>query len=319
MKRISILLGIILIGIIIGIFWWQNGLLALDSTNKNTKIFVVHTGEGVRAIANNLKDQGLIRDPIVFFLLIRQKGFDKQIQAGDFRLSPSMNANEVAANLTHGILDIWVTFPEGVRADEIADILQAKIPSYNQSWRAQLIANEGYLFPDTYLIPKEADIKLILSLFKNNFDKKYQTVIKDASTNLTQNQVIIVASMVEREAKTESERPLVASVILNRLSLGMKLDIDATIQYALGYSTSEKSWWKKNLTIDDLSFDSPYNTRLVAGLPPTPISNPGLSAIKAVLSPAKSDYLYYMTDGKGITHFAKTVEEHNANIKTYGL
>jgi len=319
MKRISILLGIILIGIIIGIFWWQNGLLALDSTNKNTKIFIVHTGEGVREIANNLKAQGLIRDPIVFFLLIRQKGFDKQIQAGDFRLSPSMNANEVAANLTHGILDIWVTFPEGIRADEIADILKAKIPSFQESWRTELIAQEGYLFPDTYLIPKDADIKLILSLFKNNFDKKYQTVITDTSTSLTQNQVIIIASMVEREAKTESERPLVASVILNRLSIGMKLDIDATIQYALGYSTSEKSWWKKNLTVDDLSIDSPYNTRLVAGLPPGPISNPGLSAILATLKSAKTDYLYYMTDGKGITHFAKTVEEHNANIKTYGL
>ena len=319
MKRIWVLLGIVLVFVIIGIFWWQNGLLPVNSNDKQPKIFVVKTGEGIREIANNLKQNGLIRDPIVFFLLVRQNGFDKQIQAGDFRLNPSMNANQVAENLTHGILDIWVTVPEGLRADEIADILKQKIPSYNQTWRKDLEQNEGYLFPDTYLIPRDADIKLVLSLFKNNFDKKYASIENQKTTNLTKDQTIIVASMVEREAKTASERPMVASVIINRLNLGMKLDIDATIQYALGYQQGTKTWWKKDLTADDLAINSPYNTRLNAGLPPTPISNPGILSIQAALRPANTDYLYYMTDAKGVTHFATTIKQHNANIQKYGL
>ena len=319
MKKIGILLGIIFIGIIIGIFWWQNGLIPVNSSNKNPKIFVIKNGEGVREIANNLKAESLIRDPIVFFLLTRQGGFDKQIQAGDFRLNQAMSANEIVSTLTHGILDIWVTFPEGLRAEEIANILQQKIPSFNETWRKDLDQNEGYLFPDTYLIPREADIKLILALFKNNFDKKFQEAQAEATNKLSKEQAVILASMIEREAANANDRPLVASVILNRLDLGMALQIDATVQYALGYSESEKTWWKKNLTIDDLKINSPYNTYTNTGLPPAPISNPGLSALKAALNPANTDYLYYLTDNKGVTHFAKTLEEHNANIKTYGL
>jgi UPF0755 protein len=319
MKKIGILLGIIFIGIIIGIFWWQNGLLPVNSSNKNPKIFVIKNGEGVREIANNLKAENLIRDPIVFFLLTRQGGFDKQIQAGDFRLNQAMSTNEIVSTLTHGILDIWVTFPEGLRAEEIANILQQKIPSFNETWRKNLDQNEGYLFPDTYLIPKDASVDLILALFKNNFDKKFQEAQTERTNKLSQGQAVILASMIEREAANANDRPLVASVIINRLDLGMALQIDATVQYALGYSDSEKKWWKKNLTIDDLKINSPYNTYTNAGLPPAPISNPGLSSLKAALSPANTDYLYYLTDNKGITHFARTLEEHNANIKTYGL
>lgn len=319
MKKLAILFGIILVGLIIITFWWQNGQLAANSQDKKPKIFVINTGEGVREIANNLKTQGLIRDPIVFFLYSRFYGLDKQIQAGDFRLSPSMKMNEIATTLTHGILDIWVTIPEGLRAEEIANILKDKIPSYDESWRTELNKNEGYLFPDTYLIPKDADINLILALFKNNFDKKYDSVSASKSTSLTKEQTIIIASMVEREAKTTEDRPMVASVIINRFDIGMKLDIDATIQYAIGYDRQENKWWKKNLTLDDLSVKSDYNTYKNAGLPPAPISNPGVSAIKAALNPKSTDYLFYMTDKNGITHYAKTIEGHNANINTFGL
>ena len=162
---------------------------------------MIKNGEGVREIANNLKSQGLIRDPIVFFLYTRLNGIDKQIQAGDFRLNPSMSMTQVASNLTHGTLDIWTTIPEGFRADEIADLLKEKIPSYQESWRATLDANEGYLFPDTYLIPRDADINLILSLMKNNFAKKYDSVKNSKTTNLTDAQTMILASIVEREAR----------------------------------------------------------------------------------------------------------------------
>jgi len=319
MKRIIIVLVILAVLAIILIFWWQRGLLPADSSNKTPQIFVVNKGEGVREIANNLKKQGLIKDPVVFFILATKiDGIDKQIQAGDFRLNPSMNAQEVASNLTHGTLDIWVTITEGLRADEIADILKAKIPSYNESWRKELDQNEGYLFPDTYLIPRDADINLVISLFKNNFAKKFASVKNSKTSTLSDADTIIVASIIEREAAFNEDRPIVASVIVNRLNLGMALGIDPTIMYALGYQADTKSWWKKDLTVDDLAINSPYNTRKVVGLPPTPISNPGLSAIRAALNPASTNYLYYYSDSKGHLHFASTLEGHNANIKKYG-
>jgi UPF0755 protein len=318
MKKILVVLGLLILFSILTFVWWQNGLLPADNSNKSPKIFVIQNGQGVREISNNLKKSDLIRDPIVFFLLTKMQGIDKKIQAGDFRLNPAMSAQEIATTLTHGTLDIWTTIPEGLRADEIADISKAGIPSYESSWRDALVANEGYLFPDTYLIPRDADIDLVLSLLKNNFQKKFDSVRDTKTTNLTNAQTITVASMVEREAKYASDRPLVASVIINRLNIGMALQIDATIQYALGYQADTKTWWKKDLTLADLKINSPYNTYKNVGLPPTPISNPGLSAIEAALKPADTNYLYYYSDKQGHLHFATTIEGHNANIKKYG-
>lgn len=318
MKRliaVFTLFFILLVGII---FWWENGSLAVDKTNKLPVIFVVNKGEGVRVIANNLKSQKLIRDPIVFFLLTKERGIDKQIQAGDFRLNRSMNAYEIATALTHGTLDIWVTIPEGKRADEIADMLQKSMPTYKESWRDILNQNEGYLFPDTYLFPREADVDQIISIMRNNFDKKYDSVKQMKTTNLTDAQTIILASIVEREASYATDRPLASSVFVNRLNLGMALGSDPTVQYALGYQPDTKSWWKKDLTATDLTIMSPYNTRTNAGLPPGPISNAGLSAIEAALNPAKTNYLYFFADSKGHLHFATTLQGHNANIQKYG-
>jgi len=318
MKKILVVLGLLVLFSIITFAWWQNGLQAVNSKDQSPKIFVVKNGEGVREIANNLKSEGFIKDPIVFFLLTKSEGIDKKIQAGDFRLNSTMNAQEIATNLTHGTLDIWVTVPEGLRATEIAGILKAKIPNYNESWVAILQANEGYLFPDTYLIPRGADIDIIISLMKNNFQKKYDSVIDTKSTVLSDAQTIILASIIEREAMFAADRPLVASVFVNRLNLGMVLGSDPTVMYALGYQADTKTWWKKDLTADDLLVDSPYNTRKNAGLPPTAISNPGLSSIEAALNPAKTDYLYFFADKQGHLHFATNLVGHNANIQKYG-
>jgi len=319
MKRIIVaIILIILVGFGVSV-WWKNGLAPANPNDHTAKIFVVKKGDGVREIAYNLKHEGLIKDPIVFFLQTRLLGLDKQIQAGDFKLNPSMNSSDIAYNLTHGTLDIWVTVPEGLRAEEIADILGKKLPSYKPEWRAYLVTNEGYLFPDTYLIPRQADVNTVLSLMKTNFEKKYESVKATKTTNLTDQETLIVASLIEREAMFESDRPLVASVIMNRLSLGMVLGIDPTVQYAIGYQADTKTWWKNDLTVDDLAINSPYNTRKNPGLPPGPISNPGLSAIQAALNPAKSDYLYYFSDKQGHLHFATTLEGHNANIKKYGI
>ena len=319
MRKLIVVSVLILIIAVIGTFWLQNGNLAVNPQDKTPVIFVINNGDGIREIANNLKREGLIRDSVVFFLITKQGGLDKQIQAGDFRLSRSMSATEIANALTHGTLDIWVTIPEGIRAEEIADILEEKMPNYEKGWREALNQNEGYLFPDTYLIPRDAEIDLIISILKNNFQAKYDSVKNLKANGLTDEETVILASMVEREAKYEQDRPLVSSVITNRLDLGMKLDIDATLQYALGFQEDEKRWWKKGLTAADKKIESPYNTYANAGLPPAPISNPGLSAIKAALVPSKTNYLYYITDANGKNRYATTIEGHNENIKTYGL
>ncbi len=318
MKKSIILLTVLLLSAGAAALWWKNGSWAQDPANKSSQIFVVAKGEGVREIANSLKTKGLIRDPIVFFLQTKRLGLDKDLEAGDFRLSPSMDLYTIIQNLTHGTLDIWVTIPEGIRAEEIANILKKDIPSYKPGWKETLATREGYLFPDTYLIPRDADINLVMSILYNNFGNKY-TGVDGGKSGLTQQEIVTIASLIEREAKFAQDRPLVASVILNRLGIGMKLDIDATVQYALGWEEDEKRWWKKNLTINDLKISSPYNTYRNVGLPPTPISNPGLSSIMAVINPSKTNYLFYISDKSGHLHFAKTIEEHNANIQKYGL
>ncbi|HSX40623.1 MAG TPA: endolytic transglycosylase MltG [Candidatus Saccharimonadales bacterium] len=319
MKKLIIFFALLVIIFTCAFIWWTSGTSAEDKSNKQPVIFVVKQGEGVREIANNLKHEGLIRDPIVFFLLAKKLGIDNQIEAGDFRISPSMTPEEIAKAMTHGTLDIWVTIPEGKRADEIADIFQKKIPNYKDDWRKALEDNEGYLFPDTYLIPKDAGIQTIISLMRNTFTRRYDGLAVPTSSKLSQHDIVTLASLVEREARFADDRPLVASVFLNRLNIGMALQVDATIQYALGYQPGEHTWWKKNLTADDIKLNSPYNTYQIPGLPPTPISNPGTDALQAVVTPAKTDYIYYVSDSTGHLHFAKTLQEHNANIKKYGL
>jgi len=299
--------------------WWKNGISAVNLQDKRATIFVIEKGQGVKEIANKLKNEDLIKDPVVFFLLVKKLGLDGKIQAGDFRLSPSMTTSEIAQILTHGTLDIWVTIPEGKRAEEIADILKIKIPSYDESWRALLAQNEGFLFPDTYLIPKDASSDIVLSLMKNNFEKKFSSIPNAPLDPAIRKKIVIIASIVEREAKFSEDRSLVASVIFNRLSIGMKLDIDATVQYSLGFQENQKTWWKRGLTKTDLKVDSSYNTYINAGLPPTPISNPGIDVLQAVINPAKTDYLYYLSDKLGHNHYTKTLEEHNANIRRYDL
>lgn len=317
MKRITILF-IVLIFFILGIvIWWKHGLTPANNKDTSSKIFLVTKGQSIREIASNLKKERLITDPTVFYLLVKQLGFESKIQAGDFRLSPSMSAKKLAEELTHGTLDIWVTIPEGKRADEIADMLKEKIPTYDESWREALQKEEGYLFPDTYLIPRDATSELVIPILKNNFESKYTTLT--AKANRSKQEIVIIASLIEREAKHAQDRPLVASVIYNRLEIDMALQIDATVQYLLGYQPAEKTWWKRHLTINDLAIDSPYNTYKNPGLPPGPIANPGISALEAAANPTTSDYLFYITDKNGVNRYAKTNAEHNANIQKYGL
>ncbi len=319
MKKISfiIVFFILILGGILA--WWVNATAAVDISNKNQKTFSIKRGENVREIANALKSEGLIKDPVIFFILVKRLGLDQKIQAGDFFLSPSMKAVDIAKALQVGTSDVHIVIPEGKRAQEIADTLRDRLPTYQDSWRGKLILNEGYLFPDTYSFPKDVTIEQIIEAMKINFEKKYNSIKISNQNRLSKEQIVILASIVEREAKHAEDRPLVASVMLNRLKEGMPLQIDATVQYALGYQPIGRTWWKKELTFDDLKINSTYNTYENPGLPPGPISNPGAEVLNAVANPSQTNYLFYISDKQGINHYAKTFTEHEALIKKYGL
>jgi len=298
--------------------FFKEGALAVNKTDKSNKIFVIRKGEGLNQIANNLASSGLIRNKIVFYLIVKQMGIEKKIQAGDFRLSPSMDAYKIAQSLTHGTLDNWVTIIEGLRKEEIAQIISQAFDIPETDFLK--LADEGYLFPDTYLIPREATSGSIIKILTDNFVRRFsdQLKLEAKAKNLSEKEVLILASLVEKEAKTYDDKVQVAGIILKRLKNDWPLQIDATVQYALGYQSNEKTWLKKNLTQEDLEIDSPYNTRKNKGLPPGPICNPGLDSIKAVIyGNQQTPYWYYISDTKGRMHYAKTLEGHETNIKKY--
>jgi UPF0755 protein len=280
---------------------------------------IVKKGDTANTIANILFGEKLIRNRVVFYIVVKQLGIEKQIQAGDFSLSPSMSAFEIANALTKGSMDVWVTIPEGLRKEEVSEILAKELPDFSTADFLSK-AEEGYLFPDTYLIPKAANADMVLGIFTKTFNDKYSAAMqaKAKKLNLTGKEVLILASLVEREARLPEDRQPMASVLLRRLDEPMRLQIDASVQYAIGYSREEKTWWKKGLTVDDLKVDSAYNTYVRDGLPLGPICNPGLAAIEAVLNAdPKTTYLYYVNDVQGKLHFARTIEEHEENVRRY--
>ena len=318
MKKIQILLFLIILISFSFYLFFKEGSLPVNKTVSTSRIFIVKPGEPLDTIANNLANEGLIRNKIIFYLIVKKLGIERKIQAGDFKISENMSASEVAVNLTHGTIDIWLTLIEGTRKEEMAQTIsnQLGIPEveFNK------LANEGYLFPDTYLVPRTATVETILSIIKNNFNSKFDESLHKMAQNkkLTEKQVLILASLVEREARQSATRQKVASIILKRYLSDWPLDIDATIQYALGYQIEEKTWWKRDLTDEDKKIDSPYNTYKNKGLPPEPICNPSLSSIKAVINADENTpYWYYLTDKNGVMHYAVTLEEHEGNVNKY--
>jgi UPF0755 protein len=309
---------IVLIGLfVIGIIWWTDGISPVDKNDHTPVRFVVKRGESVQKIANRLSAERLIRSKTVFFLLVKAKGIDGRIQAGDFQIKRSMSAEEIAEELQHGAIDVWVTTLEGWRKEEIAAKLTQELKIPEREFVA--LAKEGYMFPDTYLIPKNASAAAVVAMFQANFDKRVTPQMRALAQKqgLTFDEVIILASLVEREGKTPEDKAIIAGILLNRLRKNMTLDVDATLQYALGYNINEKTWWKKGLTNEDKNVASPYNTYRNPGLPPGPIANPGLVSITAVLHPVKTDYYFYLHDPKGNAHYAKTLKEHEKNIAQY--
>jgi UPF0755 protein len=249
--------------------------------------------------------------------IVKMLGIETQLQAGDFRLKRSMDAKTIATELTHGILDIWVTTLEGWRSEEVASKLSKELDIPEQE--VLKYSSEGRMFPDTYLIPRDATPTAIVKLFTDNFERKITDQMREdiKKSGLTLDQVITLASIVEREGRTDEDRPVIAGILIKRYKNDWPLQVDATLQFALGYQPSEKTWWKKYLTVDDKKVQSPYNTYTHPGLPPGPIGNPGLASIKAVIYPTETDYWYYLHDESGGAHYGKTIDEHNANITKY--
>ena len=319
MKKILLALAFVL-GIVSAMYIvYREGVLPVDVNDTGKRTVIVKKGDTANTIANTLFGEKLIRNRVVFYIVVKQLGIEKQIQAGDFSLSPSMSAFEIANALTKGSMDVWVTIPEGLRKEEISEILAKELPDFSTADFLSK-AEEGYLFPDTYLIPKAANADMVLGIFTKTFNDKYSTMMqaKAKRINLTGKEVLILASLVEREARLPEDRQPMASVLLRRLDEPMRLQIDASVQYAIGYSREEKTWWKKGLTVDDLKVDSAYNTYVRDGLPLGPICNPGLAAIEAVLNAdPKSPYVYYVNDVQGKLHFARTIEEHEENVRKY--
>jgi peptidoglycan lytic transglycosylase G len=298
-------ISLLLVILVTGFSLYQWSLKPINSKITDTQVFVIPQGQATSTIGKRLKQANLIKSDLVFKLLADQKNYSNRLQAGDFQLSPSMNLETIIESLTHGSLDFWITFPEGLRVEQLADLLVQKSANFNKKdFIITAKPYEGRLYPDTYLIPQTASAKDVVNLLVDTFNQKSPT--QDET-------IIILASLIEREAKHQKDRPLVASVLHNRLQINMALQIDATLQYIKG---TQSDWWPTPLAIDK-QLDSPYNTYQNTGVPPSPIANPGFEALKAAANPAQTKYLYYVSDSSGYNHYAKDLAGHEQNIDQY--
>ena len=304
--------------------------IPIDIGDKKPIEVLIENGQGVNRIAAVLRERGLIRSQTGFILYARFAGEEKNLKAGRYIFSKSLNAPQIINMLASGLSeadDIEITIPEGHNIWEIDDILREIISG---EFVARFYQEEGYLFPDTYRLQNQ-NVKIknqneelsqeLKEKMRGNFNNKTEELFKNLSLE-QKLRAIIIASILEKEAKTEEDMKMVAGIIENRLKEGMPLEIDATVAY--GACLAQFKISKKNCDvtqvnlIEQIKIDSPYNTYIRKGLPIGPISNPGLVAIKATLEPTASDYFYYLStrDGSRII-YSKTAGEHSVNRKKY--
>ncbi|OGR68697.1 MAG: hypothetical protein A2081_03925 [Elusimicrobia bacterium GWC2_61_19] len=265
-------------------------------------------GAGAGQAAAVLKRSGVIVSSNWFRLLVKLTGTGRRIMPGEYTLREFMSCEETLWRLTHSVYisSVRVVIPEGWRMEQIADRLEANgiTPAAQFLRVAREQKLEGYLFPSTYNLKKNTPPQEVVNLLKLEFDRQIRPLFsKGFPDRLDEQKTLIIASIVEREAVDDSERPLIAAVYINRYRRGMPLEADPTTQYALGY-------WKRALTYKDLKFKSPYNTYVVGGLPPGPICNPGYSSVAATLAPANLDALYFVADRKGKHIFNASFKDH---------
>jgi UPF0755 protein len=314
-KKIAIFGGLFFIlAIGIAIFVYQRQFAATKKTAEEERIVINLTTTETELIPK-LKEQGYIRNEWAFNFALKRKGWQGKIKPGGYMVSKGMNAWQLADTLVNHPYQKWVVIPEGLRATEIAEKLQKELNWSNLAKGEFLVeAHEGYLFPDTYLLDLDYTGTDVAKRMKSQFDEKTADLfVQAAEKNIRNDTLMVLASLVQREAANEEEMPLIAGVIWNRWLKDMPFQIDATIQYALG---DPGNWWPI-IKPEDYKLDSSYNTYIYKGRPPSPICNPGLAAINAVINPEDSEYLYYLHDSEGQIHLAKTYKEHLQNIEEY--
>ncbi|MFZ5351117.1 MAG: endolytic transglycosylase MltG [Bacillota bacterium] len=326
----TLLLFLFLIAAAAGYFYYSNNLQPATSGSREIEIDIPK-GTGVKGIAAILESKGVIKDDMSFWIYCRLNNKDSKFQAGRYVLDSSLSVDEIINKLTSGqakIETVKFTIPEGYELRLIADKLSEqglvdravfeealKEDIYDYDFLSEIGDREnkleGYLFPDTYEVYKNVKSEDIINKMLSRFNQIYTEEFRSRARelNMTTDQVITLASIIEREAKVEEERKLVSAVFHNRLKINMMLQSCATVQYLL----KER---KDVLTYKDLEIDSPYNTYKYAGLPPGPIASPGLKSIEAALYPADVDYLYFVAKEDGSHIFSKTYQEHlNAQRK----
>jgi len=325
-----------LLGFYLGFRQSEIGTPASDDSTPI--LFTITPGETAATIATRLERAGLIRDAVLFRLLVRYRGVDNQLEVGDYQLRPNMSLEEIVSALQSGRpSETTITIPEGWRVEQIAEMLEerelveaeeflraVREGGYEYDFlsdRPEGVSLEGYLFPDTYGIPPDFESAQIIDMMLANFGRRFTPEMRQeaARRGMSIHEVLTIASLVEREARIPEERPIIASIYLNRLEAGWLLESDATAQYALGYQEETGQWWKSPISLEEMTqIDSPYNTYLYPGLPPGPICNPGLASIQAVINPAETNYMFLYHKGDGSHAFAETYEEHLENQRRYG-
>lgn len=316
------LITVVIAGVIIKLDY-THALKTANSESSDKVILTIADGESAPDILQSLVDQGLINPKWVNYskLYLRLNNLASKLQAGTYNIPKNLNIIEIFQTLQNGKdQEIWVTIPEGLRKDEIADILVKNIGSTfskdtflalttDQTFIATFGLNsdvkdlEGYLFPDKYAFAQDVTEKDIATRLVETF--KTKVGVNDSY------QTIILASLTEKEGRTATDRAMITGIILKRYNEGWTLGLDTTTLYYL------KTWDESKITADDLKANNPYNTRVVTGFPPTPICNPGLESINAARNPVNSTYYYFISDLTGVMHYARTAAEHNNNVNQY--
>ena len=303
-----------------GFWWWSQEILPPQPGNEEKLAVVVAPNQTGNEIVGELASQGVVKSFLAAKIYLYVSGLQSKLQAGSFVLTRGQTLAEIIQTLTGPSVDVWVTIPEGWRREQIAIRLEKALTEVNiskfsvQDFMAGSQRLEGRLFPDTYLIPRTASASDVIRIMTANFAAKSQI------DPVSQKDTLILASLVEREGKTDADRPIIAGILINRLEAGWPLQVDATVQYTLDNDRCRSTeiqlckYWEP---VTNSKFPSPYNTYLHAGLPPTPISNPGLASIRAALNPAITPYWYYLHAPDGSFHYARTLTEHNSNIDKY--
>lgn len=261
-----------------------------------------------------LDEAHVVRSAFVLQLVMMTLYTDDGVQAGTYLFPRPLSVFEVARSVAHGeytVPPVRVTFPEGLTAEQIAKRVADQTTIIESAFLDAAEGKEGYLFPETYHIPESYTASELVSLMEETFFERIEPLHDDiAELDASLEDVVIMASIIEREANTEESRKLISGILWERIDIGMPLQVDATFVYLLGKTSAE-------LTRDDLAIDSPYNTYKNRGLPPTPIANPGFSSLEAAVRPESSPYLFYLTGADGAFYYAETFEEHVENKRLH--